>query len=555
MPPHVVSRLAAEREVVQIGAHSKRPDRAGKPAADRASRPVPPGKASPARPPSPSGSLWPAEPVWPAEPPDEATLVQPAVLPEPPGLPTSPALPTAPEQPRSAALPTAPEQPGSAAPTPGGWSPETWSPPASSSAPPSFLQLLSSLPVAGAGAVPPPAPHAGLSDLAAAGQASASRGRAAKVIGLAAAIAALLGGAVFYYYTHAGRAQAADPPGGDPPGQSQGRAPETVVSVTPATGAVGVNGAADITVAFAKPLSPTSPMPTLTPPIKGSWQRSGSSAVFHPERGFRPQSKVTVTIPGGSAGVQSASGGLLVAPVTVQFRTGRLQRVRIEQLLAQLGYLPLTWAPLTGQAALLTDPNAQLSAAYSPPQGSYTWQSGYPVELHMLWRPDRPSEILKGAVMAFEADHGLTLDGVIGPAVWHAMFRALARGAMSKHGYTYAVERQRLPEILTVWHNGHVVFRHLSNTGISIRPTAVETDPVYLRYRHQIMKGRNPNGKKYADPVSWVAYFHSGEAIHYFPRGSYGWPQSLGCIELPYAPAERVWPYLTFGTLVTVLAP
>ena len=66
------------------------------------------------------------------------------------------------------------------------------------------------------------------------------------------------------------------------------------------------------------------------------------------------------------------------------------------------------------------------------------------------------------------------------------------------------------------------------------------------------MKGTNPDGSKYADPVAWVAYFHGGEAVHNFPRYSYGFPQSLGCVELPWAPAKRVWPYLTYGTLVTV---
>jgi len=35
---------------------------------------------------------------------------------------------------------------------------------------------------------------------------------------------------------------------------------------------------------------------------------------------------------------------------------------------------------------------------------------------------------------------------------------------------------------------------------------------------------------------------------------SYGSPQSLGCIELPYAAAEQAWGYLTYGTLVTVLS-
>ncbi len=69
------------------------------------------------------------------------------------------------------------------------------------------------------------------------------------------------------------------------------------------------------------------------------------------------------------------------------------------------------------------------------------------------------------------------------------------------------------------------------------------------------MKGTNPDGSKYADPVAWVAYFRAGEAVHYFPRASYGYPQSLGCVELPSGPAERAWPYLTYGTLVTVTGP
>jgi hypothetical protein len=40
--------------------------------------------------------------------------------------------------------------------------------------------------------------------------------------------------------------------------------------------------------------------------------------------------------------------------------------------------------------------------------------------------------------------------------------------------------------------------------------------------------------------------------VHYFPRGFYGAPQSLGCVELPLAQAHYVWPYMTYGTLVTV---
>ena len=39
-----------------------------------------------------------------------------------------------------------------------------------------------------------------------------------------------------------------------------------------------------------------------------------------------------------------------------------------------------------------TDANAQLSAAYSPPPGTFTWQPGYPSELQsILAAPARPT--------------------------------------------------------------------------------------------------------------------------------------------------------------------
>jgi hypothetical protein len=225
--------------------------------------------------------------------------------------------------------------------------------------------------------------------------------------------------------------------------------------------------------------------------------------------------------------------------------------------LARLGYLPLTWQPASGATeAPLTDTQAQLSAAYQTPAGSFTWRPGYPHILRTLWKGGSPSGlIMDGAIRAFESAHRLTMDGVIGKQVWNAMFTALARAQHNKLGYTYAVANQHQPETLTVWHNGHVILHTLANTGIPVAPTTVGTAPVYLRFQHQIMRGRNPDGSKYADPVSWVSYFRAGEAVHYFPRGSYGFQQSLGCVELPWGPAKAVWPYMNYGTLVTVTAP
>jgi lipoprotein-anchoring transpeptidase ErfK/SrfK len=96
------------------------------------------------------------------------------------------------------------------------------------------------------------------------------------------------------------------------------------------------------------------------------------------------------------------------------------------------------------------------------------------------------------------------------------------------------------------------VFSSSANTGISAAPTPVGTFPVYEKLPFQVMQGTNPDGSHYADPVQWVSYFEGGSAVHYIARGSYGYPQSLGCVELPYSAAAAAYPYLPYGTLVTV---
>ena len=69
------------------------------------------------------------------------------------------------------------------------------------------------------------------------------------------------------------------------------------------------------------------------------------------------------------------------------------------------------------------------------------------------------------------------------------------------------------------------------------------------------MSGVNPNGTKYSDPdIPWVSYFNGGDALHGFIRASYGFPQSLGCVEMPFTSAKTVFPYTPIGTLVTVHA-
>ena len=331
--------------------------------------------------------------------------------------------------------------------------------------------------------------------------------------------------------------------------------PLQLLSETPASKATGVSGTTDIKIRFSAPLAADSPLPKLKPHVPGQWQGEGTRTLeFVPSRGFAQLTRVRVTIPGGALGVRSTQGALLGTSVKLDFTTGSYQTARLAELLAQLGYLPLTWTASPGQTVpAASDEAGQLAAAYSPPQGSFSWQPGYPSKLKTFWQNGDPSSlILKGAVMAFEADHGLAVDGIPGPEVWSTLLTAVSAGQDNTHGYTYALASEGDPETLTVWHDGKVIMKSLANTGIQQAPTTIGTAPVYLKYYYQVMKGQNPDGSKYADPVYYVSYFRSGEAVHYFNRGSYGFPQSLGCVELPWSNAKFIWKYLTYGTLVTV---
>jgi hypothetical protein len=311
------------------------------------------------------------------------------------------------------------------------------------------------------------------------------------------------------------------------------------------------DGASPIRVTLSAPLASDSPMPAVHPAIPGTWAKAGDTLTFTPSTPFWPGSRVRVVIPAGRSGLKSASGGVLAKAVTERFTTHGWSTLRLKQMLAQLGYLPLKWAPQDATAMEPDNVATELAAMYSPPAGTFTWKRGYPSVLTSFWG-GRSSLIMQGAIRAFQANHGLTMTGVMTPALWRGVVRAAAAGKTNPNGYSYALASKASPETLTVWHNGRVILHTLANTGIPAAPTADGTYPVYLRYSFQIMRGTNPDGSHYADPVSWVAYFNGGDAVHYFPRGFYGAPQSLGCVELPYPQAHFVWPYLTYGTLVTV---
>jgi hypothetical protein len=385
--------------------------------------------------------------------------------------------------------------------------------------------------------------------------------RAAVLIASGGAVVLLAGVAIIALASpgdHADRVPAAQAAAVRPAGPA---VPLQVLSVTPAAGAKGVNGAAPIRLQFSAPLASNTPMPMLSPHIAGSWQVEGDTAVFTPAIGYFQNRKVTLKIPGGAngmisvAGASAGSGGLLAANVTESFTTGSFSTLRLQQLLSQLGYLPLTWTP--GSATVISpgDANAELSAAYQPPAGTFSWTGDYPSTLKSQWKAGAANILDVGAVRAFESVTGLTMDGAAGRTVWSGLLSAVAKGKDNPNGYTYALASQYSPETIIIWHNGQVVLKSLANTGIPASPTVDGTFPVYLRYYFSYMKGTNPDGTKYDDPVYYANYFNGGDAVHQFARYSYGSYQSLGCVELPWDAAKAAYSYLSYGSLVTVTGP
>jgi hypothetical protein len=377
-----------------------------------------------------------------------------------------------------------------------------------------------------------------------------------RVIALGVAIVALVAAGVTYAVTEHSRPTAPSSAAVLP----VPKGPLHVQSVTPASGQTGVDGAAPIVVTFNAPVAASSPDPQLTPAVPGTWSTQGSSMVFTPAQPYGPSKHVTLQVPAGPDGVRSITGGPLAVAVTEQFTTGGYSQAALAELLDQLGYLPMTWSPAengaTRAAATLGVNDAASETpegqAFDPPASTFQWDAGYPSVLKQLWSPGQPNVLLRGAVMAFESEHNMTIDGSLTPQLWKALFRAESTGDRNQNGYTYAIASKGSPETLTIWHDGREVMRSLANTGIPVSPTVDGTFPVYERFRFTIMSGTNPDGSHYSDPVSFVSYFNGGDAVHYFPRGSYGSQQSLGCVELPYSSAEQAFPYLTYGSLVTV---
>ena len=151
-----------------------------------------------------------------------------------------------------------------------------------------------------------------------------------------------------------------------------------------------------ITLTFSKPISKAlgNTMPPVSPATAGSWHTlNDHSIVFRPEGyGYGLGAHVSIALPhdvtlvgGQQAGTSDAGRWSVPAGSTV----------RLQQLLATLGYLPLQFKPKDAAPAMT--PSAQEDAAVNAPAGDFTWRYGnVPSALHGFWAPGAAGVMTRG---------------------------------------------------------------------------------------------------------------------------------------------------------------
>lgn len=279
-----------------------------------------------------------------------------------------------------------------------------------------------------------------------------------------------------------------------------------------------------------------------------------------------------MNVPAGasSVGRTTSAGSVANVPYSLMLE---------DQLLATLHYLPVafvpavsrpkpapttttvptTIAPTTTSTTTTKAPTLKHRAIVRPlaltlRKGRYVWRfPNLPAAFRSQWRFGTANIVLSGALMRFQEVHNLPVTGSMNTPSWLTLLRAVLARQYNPTSYNLVYVQEALPQHLTLFQNGHRTFTTLVNTGIAVSPTQIGTHAVYLRYTTQTMSGTNPNGTHYSDPgIPWVSYFYGGDALHGFIRSSYGWPQSLGCVEMPFIDAQTLWPQTPLGTLVTV---
>jgi len=320
-----------------------------------------------------------------------------------------------------------------------------------------------------------------------------------------------------------------------------------VALVSPAPGG-RLDPGDQVRLVFSQPPSGTLPRASLA----GHWRRPDDHTLVFTASGAGPTlgTHVKITLP-HTAALADTSGRAIKTGRELTWTVPPASPKRLIQLLAEEGYLPVQFDGRTVEHTV----RAQSAAAAHPPDGDFGWRYAHtPPELKRQFTPETGNVIVRGAIMMFQDEHHLTVDGLPGPDLWKALLGDAVDDKPAHRGYSYVyVHREQRPQQLTLWHSGKTILTSPGNTGVPAAPTELGTFPVFEHLAETTMSGTNPDGSHYSDPgIKWVSYFNGGDALHAFDRASFGTPQSVGCVELPLASAKKIWPYTPIGTLVTI---
>jgi peptidoglycan hydrolase-like protein with peptidoglycan-binding domain len=308
------------------------------------------------------------------------------------------------------------------------------------------------------------------------------------------------------------------------------------------------NGTQPIAVTLTAPVSPSSPTPMLSPSVAGKWSIVGDSEVFTPVSTLQPCSKYALTV---WARTSSTGHTQLGHKQTIGLKVSCPPLAGLQQALARLGYLPAKLKPLYDVHYAPGQETRREAAehVFHPPRGVL---AAHPADAP----PAKMGELdptTRGALEVFQGDNGLEATGEPNAATWAALLYDLTVNKRIPNPYTWVTVSESLPETLDVHEGNRVAFSTLANTGVPGAETEQGIFPIYSRLTSTTMVGEDVDGTKYDVPdVPWVNYFNGGDAVHGYPRESYGFPQSNGCVELPIEAAHTVFGMLAIGDIVEV---
>jgi lipoprotein-anchoring transpeptidase ErfK/SrfK len=328
-------------------------------------------------------------------------------------------------------------------------------------------------------------------------------------------------------------------------------APEAHTTLTALPDQLRLDGTTPLWVRLSGTPASSSPRPQVSPAVAGTWSTNGDSEYFTPASTLEPCTSYKLTIP---AAIEATGQTPLGKTRTLSLTVACPPVKALQQALARLGYLPYTFHSLYG-VHLPSGAESRSTAAhlaFHPATGALVANFGDVPPLAY----GKLDETTEGALTVFEASRGIEsseTSGVSNARIWESLLAAETENHRNPSPYTFVTVSESSPETLEVHRGSHVVLTTPANTGVPGAETPTGIFPIFARDVSTTMSGTDVDGTKYDIPdVPWVNYFNGGDAVHGYERGSYGFPQSNGCVELPIETAKTVFGMLALGDIVYI---